>query len=420
MTDLEFNIDVILQDWAEKVHDGSPNPQNPSHVLLLKDVLYELKYPDDIVDQFISNLQGTDSVIEEANKAPKKKSPLIKARNSDIETIINHLTSNIVFDQAIIDQMLKLVSRDQEAYYKLIETIKGYNIKDKYAKEIADAAFSFADPSKFIKYLNSRSLNVSKLHGKSIDSALKSAGINGDFLKWLINYQWVGTPAVGSGEVALAILLKGGGMATGAGDIAVSGKPVEIKGSGGRLKGQHGFESGLAAGQVFEKELQKLAKKLPKEESVNIPKAGGNQYNLSKTGWAVSTVGGELIAKSKGKVKAKDIQNVWMTGFETMYVGIKGSAKGFLQKAVKQVGPDGDVKDIGRTGAFMKNLLSACMQHYMDQEGFDTIVVLERGGKMAVVQAKDVSNLLSKISISAPPSFTTKAGSQGATFQIKV
>ena len=109
-----------------------------------------------------------------------------------------------------------------------------------------------------------------------------------------------------------------------------------------------------------------------------------------------------------------------MKGFQTMYVGIKGSAKGYLQKAVKTIGADGLVKDINRTGLFMKNLLSACMQHYMDQEGFDTVVVLERGGKMAVVQSKDVSNLLSKISISAPPSFTTKAGSQGATFQINV
>jgi hypothetical protein len=414
-------LDKILNEWSYRILDGTPDVDNQVHLNVLRKVMTGMGMNLVVVEEVVATLQTRDLFVE-SSKAPNKKSPIQKARSKDIENIINYLTSNNIFDQNIIDQMLSLVQRDQVAYYKLIDKISDVNIDKKYAVEVADAAFSFPNPEKFVTYIDNRSLKISSLHGKTLQSALKSTGINLDFLKWLINYQWVGSPAVGSGEAALAILLDGGSMATGAGDITVHGKPVEVKGSGGRLRGQHGFQEGLTAGRIFQKELESLiAKKYPKNaKSIAIPKAGGTEYNMTKGNWAIDKIGSFLIKNSSGNITSKDIKRIWQVGLEQMYVGIKGKALGFLKKAIDQVGSDGIVKDKATNGKFKSNLLSANMQHYMDGEGFDTIIILDRSGKLAVVQNKDVQNILSKVSISAAPSFTSKASTQGAVFQIKI
>jgi len=418
----ELLIDYLVREVSHRLSDGIPDFTNPKHIQILKDILYEHGADYTEIEKLISVISNNDSPIEEKqeqlDEARKGKSYIQKARSTDIEKVIDHLTSNVVYDQAIIDKMLQLVQRDQTAYYETLDKLKTYNIPDKNAIEIAEEAFSRENADKFLLYLRSRKLSIGKLHGKTLKGVIRGLGINQDFINWLTNYQWPMSPPMGSGEAALAVFLKDGAMSPGAGDVAVGGDVIEVKGSGGRLKGQHGFESGVTAAKAFVKELKALADKY--KISVNIPKIGSNDFNLTGENWAVERVGMELIKQGKGKIKSSHIKKVWTAGFEAMWLNMSGDAKKYLKKATGEVKVDGSISDHGNTGKFKQHLLSATLAHYMDKDDFDTLVILQRDGKMSVLTKSDLSNPLKKITINSAPVFGSKAGTQGSTFQVSV
>jgi len=65
----------------------------------------------------------------------------------------------------------------------------------------------------------------------------------------------------------------------GKGDVNIDNKHVEVKGTGGRMLSTRGFGNGLSAARTFEKEYKQLAGK--HNININIPAAGGNDYNLT-------------------------------------------------------------------------------------------------------------------------------------------
>ena len=36
------DLDVIVEEWAYRVHDGKPNPKNDNHIYVLSNLLYEV------------------------------------------------------------------------------------------------------------------------------------------------------------------------------------------------------------------------------------------------------------------------------------------------------------------------------------------------------------------------------------------
>ena len=49
-------IKKILTEWAYRVHDGMPNPKNPTHLLHLRESLKHLKINEDVIDIMMNKL----------------------------------------------------------------------------------------------------------------------------------------------------------------------------------------------------------------------------------------------------------------------------------------------------------------------------------------------------------------------------
>ena len=53
---MEFLPKNIVKEWSWRVNDGSPNHNNPSHLVELKNLLIEKRFPNEFIDGLMSNL----------------------------------------------------------------------------------------------------------------------------------------------------------------------------------------------------------------------------------------------------------------------------------------------------------------------------------------------------------------------------
>ena len=76
-------IDEILTEWAYRVHDGMPNPQNPMHIVHLKESLQHLKIDEEVINIMINSLLKE---ADETNKKLTKQGVLdILKKHKDLE-----------------------------------------------------------------------------------------------------------------------------------------------------------------------------------------------------------------------------------------------------------------------------------------------------------------------------------------------
>ena len=73
----DFN--KIIKEWAYRVDDGQPNPKNSAHLYHLSEILIEYKWPFEVIEELLQNLNEQDS---EREKVMKK---VIKYKNKDGE-----------------------------------------------------------------------------------------------------------------------------------------------------------------------------------------------------------------------------------------------------------------------------------------------------------------------------------------------
>ena len=50
------NLNEILKEWAYRVDDGKPNPNNSTHLYHLSEILIEYKWPLQVIDELLQNL----------------------------------------------------------------------------------------------------------------------------------------------------------------------------------------------------------------------------------------------------------------------------------------------------------------------------------------------------------------------------
>ena len=55
---MNLMLNQILEDWAYKVNDGCPDPQKRSHLQILEAVLRQHKYPQNFINNYISQIKG--------------------------------------------------------------------------------------------------------------------------------------------------------------------------------------------------------------------------------------------------------------------------------------------------------------------------------------------------------------------------
>jgi len=54
------DLNVIVKEWAYRVHDGKPNPNNSAHLYQLSELLIENKWPLSVIDELLQNLKEGD------------------------------------------------------------------------------------------------------------------------------------------------------------------------------------------------------------------------------------------------------------------------------------------------------------------------------------------------------------------------
>ena len=59
----DFN--KIIKEWAYRVDDGQPNPKNSAHLYHLSEILIEYKWPFEVIEELLKNIEnGKDSIDE--------------------------------------------------------------------------------------------------------------------------------------------------------------------------------------------------------------------------------------------------------------------------------------------------------------------------------------------------------------------
>lgn len=121
-TVIDFN--KIVKEWAYRVDDGKPNPNNSAHLYQLSEILIENKWPMVVVDEFIQNL-------DEAKVTKKDLQKRIASMSSGLSTPTN--TSRVANDGDLSDdQFIKLLKK--EFNIDKVEVLKPLSGKNKSSK----------------------------------------------------------------------------------------------------------------------------------------------------------------------------------------------------------------------------------------------------------------------------------------------
>ena len=72
-------VDNLIRDWAWRVNDGMPDPKNRDHIGLLEDTLRDLKYSDDFISEYITQLRENqeEKPLDDKEKEKAKKLGLV-------------------------------------------------------------------------------------------------------------------------------------------------------------------------------------------------------------------------------------------------------------------------------------------------------------------------------------------------------
>ena len=326
-----MTLDELLLEWSYRSDRGYPSTDNPSDVLLLKDILRELKLPEGEIDELVDNLEedepGGDNLTVPGSDG-MEYSPVEKKKEADkafqnqkfddpfaSNTDDSYEVTSTVSVQDIID-LLPTIEKDQEALLKMkkyIDNRKGeVGFFDRLTtKNINLATIDSANaPEELYKILsqNDDVKNYDVFDQPSFSELGKSGNLfdfyegNSDLkrktiLKLFDFFGTEGGRGVGKGEMAFALLFKDVKMATGAGDLDWGGKYLEVKGTNARLGGRDRAFSG------FEKTpLGELAKYYDKSDKnlVTLIANLSNEEDIDLDKLLKAVIGFENEAHSKG------------------------------------------------------------------------------------------------------------------------
>ena len=64
-------INKILIEWAYRLHDGMPNPENPIHLVHLRESLEKLNLPKKFIFEYIQNLLTEQKLYARSKESGK-------------------------------------------------------------------------------------------------------------------------------------------------------------------------------------------------------------------------------------------------------------------------------------------------------------------------------------------------------------
>lgn len=382
-------------------------------------------------DFFKINENDNFSFLFDLEKEPKMKLPepkdIIIDEELDLKTTIEDIIRILkekgnLLKEKIIKQIYLLISKDSKVEEAIIKFLISIGIPEKYANFLTDEVLKYDNSGEFAKYIEKRDVSIKLLMNKKINlvDVFSAKGINKQFLEFLITYRWPSTPAIGPAELALAILLDKARRPSSkeAGDLRIENEPIEIKGTGGRLRGQKGFGDGRA----FKKNITTAFSLLTKKFKINnvdlhtdISGVDDTFWNFTGNNWGAEKVAMDIIANApKGKINSSEIANCVASGIVGIFQKMnEKEVSKRIEPYIKKTG------EFDRQG-FLKEFAIINFEYYCSQEDFNIMILADDKGNIFAFNKNDFAQHLGKNILVATPNFGDKAGSQGVVFSIKM
>ena len=231
-----MSIDELLNEWSYRTKKGYPSVDDPSDILILKEILGKLNLPSNSIILKLREQEETIplSLNEEENQdTTPSKDDLIK------------LIQNAKLNDSQVQKLFKNISgfAYKDSILSFVNS-KGFT-SDKFktgdiAIETIFNKISDSNINEFIQYIKKpRTLSSLDLSGNFVSQL----GLSPNLVEDLINIEPgadAGGSSVGKAEVFLGLMFSDVDNNVSKGDLNWNGKNLEVKGTGGRLGQQAG------------------------------------------------------------------------------------------------------------------------------------------------------------------------------------
>ena len=183
-----MTLDELLLEWSYRSERGYPSVDNPSDVLLLKDILRELKLPEGDISELVDDLEGEEEIKVNPDQGDKEEvSPELPQQNTEPkEKPKENLVGDSQYD-AIIRAHLKL--EDNEPIPKP---------KHKYPFNSSGGTFSIQVKGDDLKYWDDFWTLTPPKKGAKVGTTSKGSGDGEISLYWLYQHSDSGVEVRGT------------------------------------------------------------------------------------------------------------------------------------------------------------------------------------------------------------------------------
>ena len=179
------NLNVIVKEWAYRVHDGKPNPNNHAHLYQLSEILIENKWSLSVIDELLQNLSEGDEwwtklspeqqaqYIKDHPKSQKAQDAKEKEKDSDAKEkrVINDKNKTLKkVDTSKSETYVEDIDPSEETFKNNLE-IGEPPPEFKISEELDTGKF----PKKYVKLIE-RMMNSKRVGTKPEISTLISSG----------------------------------------------------------------------------------------------------------------------------------------------------------------------------------------------------------------------------------------------------
>ena len=141
-------ITKILTEWSYRVHDGMPNPKNPLHLVELKHLLIERRFPYQFVDALLTELEFSDKGDFQKYKSKHKMRKSTKVDIGGKETTVGDVDGDK--EEGSSEEQIKKEKEKQEF---LLDMADGLLLTSTETKGTGRFNMSKEDLGKYKSYL---------------------------------------------------------------------------------------------------------------------------------------------------------------------------------------------------------------------------------------------------------------------------
>ncbi len=441
-----MTLDDILLEWSYRLPKGYPT-------------VVEGKLVDQTELQILQEVMDEYGFEEPLNlEAKKKAEPAVVSQAVQMtkEQLIAALSDpNVVITPKTIAKINSLIKRNADFETSITMAVEKSLAGDaSHTDEVLDIMLQDdTDQFKLSTYLSTRDtdgVDWTSFENKStkVSALFAKTGLSASTLGDFALYRWSATPQLGTIEVLLAVLLKGGSRPKKSGDLLINDSPFEVGGFNKRLRAQGGLGTAEEAQEGFKQGYRKLAEDKGLLLSTFVSPSGtakpasgptfevvedNARYGSSrKEGWmsALEDMNKQLIELTKDTddpVTKEELITAMSVGFGKALINRASPSDWMWIK--KHLGNDGTLNQ----RSFLIDFACYYLDYYMSMEEGDKMFIVTDASVSSAAPSKDSFSVMAfpangdglrphvftTIGLTIP-SYRVKAGIQGVAFALKL